>query len=278
MKAMGEKRIIDRILISTMPRSGTVFFFEFISKLFGFSKLDPSFAEGSWPKPPEWDPYKFDRTYMDLKSKQVLCAHYPLNDDINRLLEDESLLGIYLYRDPRDVVVSAAMYIKYALLQHPLHSLFSEISDSEAITFLLAGGLVPLPNQDQCDFTSSFIKHEGIKYFCDWGASWVHHPRVAKIRYEDFILNNVEAINRALSVVGVIPDKEKINEISQQMSFEKLTGRQRGEENKASHFRKGVVGDYKNNFGPLQYSICNQRIGGWLKEMGYEESFNWGSK
>jgi len=276
MSIMG-RRTIDRILISTMPRSGTVYFFEFISKLFALPKLEPSFAEGSWPEPPEWDPYKFDRTYLELKSGQVLCAHYPLNDDINKLLEDESLLGIYLYRDPRDTAVSAVLYIKNVLKQHPLHPLFSRMSESEAITLMLSGGVIQLENRVNVFSKVQHINHEGIKYFCDWGQEWLTHPKVLAVRYEDFVSNGLQAaVFEQLIKENIEIDISVFQETSKQMSFERMTsGRAQGVEDKRSHFRKGVIGDHRNYFNDLHKAICKKNIGGFLIERGYEINNEW---
>lgn len=266
-------REIKRILISTMPRSGTVFLFNFIAELFDFKKVEPQFSSGSWPTPPEWDPYKFDETYLSLTDGEVLCAHYLLNKKIRELICQDDVLTIYLYRDPRDAAVSAAMYIKYALTDHPLHYLFSEMSDAEAITFILSGGIL---NIDNSGSTCGYIKHGGIKYFCDSAADWINEGYVAAIRYEDFMVNPVSSLTSALQKVNVSVESNLIDRVSDRITFSKFTGgREKGVEQKASHFRKGIVGDYRNHFTPLHKAICKLRIGTHLVSFGYEKDFLW---
>lgn len=270
-----QKRTIDRILISTMPRSSTVFFFEMISRVFGFSKLEPKFTGGFVPNPPEWDPYKFDETYGELGEGEVLCAHYPLSHEIEHLLESDSLLGIYLYRDPRDVAVSAALYIKYALTHHALHELFLKMSDSEAIAFMLSGGVVPVDSDGASD-DSKYILYEGMKYFCDWGERWLSHPNVAKVRYEDYVTHGDLAIRQAVENVGVSIGEDALKKVLNDMSFERMaSGRAMGVEDKRSHFRKGIIGDHKNHFNPFHRSICKKQIGEFLIKYGYERDYAW---
>jgi len=269
-------RTIDRILISTMPRSGTVFFFEMISRLFDFTKVEPKFTGGFSPKLPEWDPYKFDETFDSLSSRQVLCAHYQLNNKIKLLLADKNLLGIYLYRDPRDVAVSAALYIKYALSHHALHGLFSQLSDSEAITFMLSGGTVQVGSRENKSNDVDYIYYEGMEYFCRWGDDWLSHPNVAKVRYEDYVTEGSDAIKKALLEVDVVLDDDVISAVSTQMSFEKMAaGRSKGTEDKSSHFRKGVIGDHKNHFNGLHRAISKKQFGDYLIKLGYEQNFTW---
>ena len=267
-------RDIKKILISTMPRSGTVFLFNFIAELFEYSKLEPAFTGGFKPAPPEWDPYKFDKTFSSLANGQVLCAHYPLSEDVKKLISQPDVLTIYLYRDPRDAAVSAALYIKNVLTHHPLHNLFSKLSDSEAITFMLSGGIVQIENQnvEGCDF----IDHEGVKYSCDKALKWLAEPDVAKIRYEDFMHDSVSCLKTALQKVGVEINERRAQKVAAKLNFSIFSdGRKKGEENVKSHFRKGVSGDYVNHFNGLHKAICKQRIGRHLIELGYEINLCW---
>lgn len=268
-------RSINKILISTMPRSGTVFLFNFISDLFEFSKLEPALTEGNKPVPPEWDPYKFDKTYLSLVDGQVLCAHYLLTNDVRKLIMQQDVLVIYLYRDPRDAAVSAALYIKNVLTHHPLYGLFSGLSDSEVITFMLSGGILTAPEnriESECDY----IDHEGMKYFCDSALEWVAEPGVAKIRYEDFIHDSVSCLKTAFMEVGVTMNETRAQQVVDRLNFSVFSeGRQKGEENVKSHFRKGVSGDYVNHFNDFHKAICKQRIGRHLIKLGYENDLCW---
>jgi len=269
---MGRK--IKRILISTMPRSGTVFFFELISDLFKFSKIEPKFTGGFSPDPPEWDPYKFDKTYLSLCDGEVLCAHYHLSEDIEMLAEQPDVLVIYLYRDPRDVAVSAALYIKNVLTHHVLHELFTGLTDSDAIAFMLSGGVVQVNNDAKNGHAC--IDYEGMKYFCDMAIKWVSNQRAAKVRYEDLMKDPVLTLKSSLQLVGVEIDEVTIEEVSSRHRFSTLSGgRKRGEEDLKSHFRKGVSGDYVNHFTGLHKAICKQRIGGQLIKLGYEKDMFW---
>ncbi|MBF0633112.1 MAG: sulfotransferase domain-containing protein [Nitrospinae bacterium] len=268
-------REIKKILISTMPRSGTVFFFDFIAELFGYSKLDPVFTGGFRPRPPEWDAYKFDKTYLSLENGQVVCGHYHWSEDIKNILSQQDVLAIYLYRDPRDMAVSAALYIKNALTHFFLHDLFSNLSDADAITFMLSGGTLETAHE-KTGTEHDFITYEGMKYYCDIALKWIAEPGVAKVRYEDFVLDQFSCLQASFQKVGVEINETKTREVAAKLNFSAFSnGRQRGEENVQSHFRKGISGDYINYFTDLHKAICKSRIGFHLIELGYEKDLRW---
>ena len=259
-----------------MPRSGTVFFLDFIARLFEFEILQPKFTGGFRPLPPEWDPYKFDRTFLELKDKQVIAAHYPLNEEIDRFLDYNDVIGIYLYRDPRDVAVSAALYIKYGLKHHFLHRAFSNMSDSEAIAFMLSGGSIYgellLDGDTQQD---NFIVYEGMQYFTSMANAWLAEPRVIKVRYEEFITQPLSFLE-LLRDVGILVEEQKLQRTIDQWNFRIASeGRNSGEENKASHYRKGVIADYKNHFGEFHRALAKKFIGKDLIALKYEQSHYW---
>jgi hypothetical protein len=59
--------------------------------------------------------------------------------------------------------------------------------------------------------------------------------------------------------------------------FEAQTGgRQRGVEDVASHYRKGVAGDWRNYFTPQHVDAFQAHYGDLLVRLGYEETENWG--
>jgi Sulfotransferase domain len=271
-------RTIRKILISTMPRSGTVFTFDFIAALFKFAKLEPKFTGSFWPAPPEWDPYKFDETYLQLDNQQVICAHYHLTKQIRDLLDNDEVLGLHLYRDPRDMAVSAMLYIKHALTPHFLHPLFSRLTEAEALALMIAGGIVPIQDLPYKPLSDKipYVIYEGLKYYCDTSYPWLLHPKVAKLRFEDFTTNPIQALALALSQVDVSVPEADIALISKEMNFSSASGgRQVGSEDKGSHFRKGMIGNHKNYFSDMHRALCKLCVGTDLIQLGYEKDLDW---
>jgi hypothetical protein len=263
-------REIKKILISTMPRSGTVFFIDFISKLFNFDRVEPELINGIVPNAPEWDAYKYDKSYLKFKDNQVLYGHYQFVSELDQLICDESILTFFLYRDPRDADLSATLYIKNVLMHHQLHHSLSKMSEYDALTFMISGGLI-------YNSSNELINYEGISYISNNALRWTSKKNVCALRYEDFFFNPHETILNALSKVNVEIDSVHLENTLKEFSFAKFSGgRKRGEEDKSSHFRKGIVGDYKNFYTPIHTAICKKQIGESLIKLGYETDLEWG--
>ena len=70
--------------------------------------------------------------------------------------------------------------------------------------------------------------------------------------------------------------KETLRSILEAKSFEKLSGgREKGNEDVTSHFRKGVPGDWVNHFTPALKREFKARFNDVLLETGYEEDADW---
>lgn len=73
---------------------------------------------------------------------------------------------------------------------------------------------------------------------------------------------NDEQLDRAMKIV-------------EQLGFEKRAGRKRGEEDKKSHFRKGVSGDWKKHFNSEHKKLFKKMYPDALVKLGYEENNDW---
>ncbi len=72
---------------------------------------------------------------------------------------------------------------------------------------------------------------------------------------------------------------ERILGIADTFHFRRLTqGRKQGQEDKKSHFRKGVAGDWKNHFTEKATEVFKERFGDGLIKLGYENDDDWTSK
>lgn len=98
----------------------------------------------------------------------------------------------------------------------------------------------------------------------------------AEVRYEDLLEHPEADAERLLEFLGADADEEIVRECVRAASFENWTdGRERGQEDSSSFFRKGVAGDWKNVFTEEDKSIFKQEAGDLLVELGYEKDDNW---
>jgi hypothetical protein len=98
----------------------------------------------------------------------------------------------------------------------------------------------------------------------------------AEVRYEDLLEHPNEEVERLLGFLGVDTDERLVEHCVSQASFEKLSrGRQRGQEDPSSFYRKGVAGDWKYLFDERDRQIYKEEAGELLIRLGYEKDSGW---
>lgn len=157
----------------------------------------------------------------------------------SRLLENIGLLRItYIYRDPRDAMLSAYDYGQRALAKGRPNA-FSHLTDF----------------QKTLDFMSEYV-HIWEK--------WTQEKNVLVARYEDLLTNyDVESAR----LVGFL----KLN--GDQPEVRAVTGQYRpgaNDEQQGLHFYKGKIGRFRDAYAVEQQALLKDKFGPYLTKMGYE--------
>lgn len=105
-------------------------------------------------------------------------------------------------------------------------------------------------------------------------ASWQGTDELV-IRYEDLLEDQQEGFKRIFEHCRIDISEDQRRQIVEAQSFEKLAGRQRGQEDVASHFRKGIRGDWQNHFTPRVKELFKERWGRLMIDQGYERDLDW---
>lgn len=93
-----------------------------------------------------------------------------------------------------------------------------------------------------------------------------------EVRYEDLLENTESEVQRLLEFLGAPSNDKVVRRCVKKASFEKLSkGRQRGEEDSTSFYRKGIAGDWKNVFTERDEQVFMEEAGDLLIELGYEK-------
>jgi hypothetical protein len=95
--------------------------------------------------------------------------------------------------------------------------------------------------------------------------------RILRIRYEDLAAAPEMILARLFEFLGVEHDEKVVAQSLSDASFAKFSGgRNPGEENRLSFFRKGVAGDWRNHFSEDALQAFREAAGPWLERLGYE--------
>jgi aryl sulfotransferase len=157
----------------------------------------------------------------------------------SRLLQRLGLLRItYIYRDPRDAMLSAYDYGQRAL-QKGRPNAFSHLTDF--------------------DKSLAFI----MDYVRIWEA-WMKEKEVLIARYEDLLTNYDAEIERLLQFLRLDGSKPEVQEVIEKYRPGAAEGQQ------GLHFYKGKIGRFREAYTAEQQHILRDKLGTYLSKMGYE--------
>lgn len=173
---------------------------------------------------------------------------------------------IVLIRDGRDVITSAYFHFlmsgerKHGYLVKKWRSLLGDQDFSDVKKTM------PL-------FIEAFHKTFSVgKKNVNW-ASHVNSyetnsQNVLFVKYENLLDKPILELERIMKWYEIETEKD-IASIVNKYSFKNQTGRNRGEEQISSFLRKGVAGDWANNFNEEAIQLCETYYGRALRRFGY---------
>jgi hypothetical protein len=146
----------------------------------------------------------------------------------------------YIYRDPRDAMLSASDYGRRVLEKQGRPNAFSHLTDL----------------QKTMEFFSQYVK--------DW-QHWMEIPQVLKARYEDLLGNYDTEAARLVQHLRLSPDDPAIKAV-----VEKYRPGGEAQTGQGIHFFKGQVGRFRSRYTADEQRIMAERFGPYLLKMGYE--------
>ena len=170
---------------------------------------------------------------------------------------DKNSKGFRMIRDPRDLLISAYFSWKNshyhnAKRQVEIRELLQRCSMEEGLIFLMK------------DFDS-------FKAMKGWHLT--ERPGIRMVKYEDLLADSHREFRALLDHLDISVSEEIFESCLAKSSFTAMTGkRSKGVENKHSHYRKGVSGDWIN-YMPREsepYARFLELHGPLMTELGYE--------
>lgn len=116
------------------------------------------------------------------------------------------------------------------------------------------------------------VKNHWLPYIQHAQQFGMQHPdQYHQLRYEDLHTDPLGQTRAILTFLGMDDSEASVEACLEAGSFKKLTeGRTRGEEDKSSFFRKGVIGDWQNHFDESNITTYNHVAGALPSQLGYE--------
>jgi hypothetical protein len=164
----------------------------------------------------------------------------------------------FIFRDPRDVVVSHVFYVTDMEEHHVHHDYYASLPNFDS---RLTVSILGRPDT-QTEFPN--IADRFYPYL-----DWLAHPEVLKIHFEDLVNDRTAALNRIadhfLARVPLTISRQKILD-----SLESSIN-----PGKSPTFRSGKTGEWKKLFTSKHKKIFKDVVGDLLVKLGYEKDNNW---
>ena len=168
----------------------------------------------------------------------VVKAHAGPTSLALRFIRSGRLLPAYIYRDPRDALLSAYEYGRRKR-ENGRAGAFAELTTIEqAIEFMR-------------------------EYVCI-SEAWLACKQALHVRYEDLLTNYDAEVQRLVDFLGLDGDSPAIQSVLDDYRPEQGRAGQTG-----THFVKGKIGRYRQILTPEQQALCIEAFGPYLERVGY---------
>lgn len=198
-------------------------------------------------------------------------------DEIFEIYPDARI--IHIIRDGRDVAVSA-MHHWWRLATDREDGVFELTPEELGIRDDYAADRGRFLSEGRSIFTEERLSQLARRWDYRTGKGSgdggdLYGERYLEIRYEDLVADTPTIFGRVLEFLGASSEPRVIERCLRSSSFERASSRSQGEEDSASFFRKGIVGDWRDVFTQRDREIYKELAGDRLVRFGYERSYDW---
>ena len=174
-------------------------------------------------------------------------------------LTETGRVNYFIYRDPRDMLVSQVFFATDMHEGHGMHEYYNSLPDfGERLKVAITG-----IDQDGLKMVSVKKRYEGV-------FQWLEQKNVMCIRFEDLIND------RDATLLSMLDEVEKAGYKIQTPREKALSILVDAIQPKKSHtFRSGKTGGWKQYFTDEHKSLFKDVAGDLLVKLGYEENNNW---
>jgi len=177
-------------------------------------------------------PVVFGNTY-------AIKAHAGPRWLVKKLIHLGKIKATYIYRDPRDALLSTFEYGQRMLQKGGTNAFSSLTSIEKAIGFM-----------------ADYVRIS---------EAWLSVDNVLQVRYEDMLLDYDHQVNLLLEFLGLNRNNDHLGSI-----IDKYQPDSGSREQKGLHFVKGKIGRFRDVLTPDQIEDCDSLFGDYLRRMGYQ--------
>lgn len=193
-----------------------------------------------------------------LASRDVASAHLFARPEVVERVATPAFLPYFIFRDPRDVVVSHVFYVTEMESRHVHHAYYASLPDFDARLRISILGRPELDNAFP-NIADRFAPYLG----------WMDRPEVLKLHFEALVNDRVGALDSILRhFLGRIP--LDVPRAAMLAALENSINPRR-----SPTFRSGRTGEWKRYFTPEHKQLFQSVAGDLLQLLGYEPGDDW---
>ncbi|WP_084514100.1 sulfotransferase domain-containing protein [Salipiger mucosus] len=233
------------VIVNSLPKSGTHLLMQLAMNLPGTRQYGSFIAQTPSLTLKLRSQQAIDRRIKSVAPGEVVGAHLHYSPETAEALRRRNALHLFIWRDPRDVLLSEAHYLAKMNRWHAMHKTFASLSDFDAQVRLAITGL------DEHRYPRA---DKRIGPYMGWTESY----GCVCLRYEDLVSpqTNIQECQRiidaykqlARSPRSLPSAKELVNAIDPQGSHT---------------FNKGGIARWKEEMSPANLDLCHAILGKW---------------
>ena len=188
----------------------------------------------------------------------VTSAHLFATREVMARVITPAFVPYFIFRDPRDVVVSHVFYVTEMEQKHVHHNYYQSLPDLES---RLRVSILGRPDIDVefPDIAGRFAPYLG----------WLDQPAVLKLHFEDLVNDRAAALNRIIDhFLARVPLTDSRISILEFLESSINPSR-------SPTYRSGKTGEWIHYFTPGLKRIFKDRAGDLLIRLGYEKDNDW---
>lgn len=215
------------LMVTALPKSGSTWIARMLLEIPGTFRWFPQRFNTQTLKDPGFHEFAEADLLRPPPGYTVTKVHAGPSENNRAILERAGRPYVVLVRDLRDIAVSWAHFVAI----RPENAFYTEVKDLD-----LSGRI------------DHFIDNI-LPIFAAWERGWRAHLHPALgllVSYEDLLADTASVMRTVFAHYGVPRSDSELARIIEAHSFERTTGRARGDQNAKDFNRKGVAGDWRN--------------------------------
>jgi sulfotransferase 6B1 len=250
------------VLANSFPKSGTHLLFQLVDGLPDATNYGAFLASmTSSRRFRERSPQNASRFIRGFVPGEIVRGHLFFHPQNAADLSQKNVVHYFVYRDPRDVVVSEAHYLREMNRWHRLGPYFRNCDSlQDAIMLSITGFDPPRPGLEYPDIAARFARYAG----------WLHSHDCLPIRFEDLASERREAVIRQLAQFYAT---RRADRIDVEACAADMISRIAPE--KSHTYRRGKKAGWQSEFTPEHRRVFDELAGDLLIELGYESNHDW---